>query len=283
VVKISAHRGGSEHARLGTYEAYEHALSSGAEYAEFDVRKTSDGILAAYHDVHTEPAGPAVADLSYTELCDRVGYLVPRVFDVMQLLAGKMTGHVDLKEPGYEEEVVNAAIDTFGLDNFIVSTADDASISAIKRRFPAVKTALSLGRPLSEFPRSRWPGLIAGDLFPRARLRASDSDWASVNYRLARLGVVRACRRSGIGTMVWTVDSDKSIDHFLRDEHVDVLITNRPEYACRRRGAVAPEVLAKNGDESAVLPRSVLQALGRRADDTVVAGQGARGAPGMAG
>jgi glycerophosphoryl diester phosphodiesterase len=242
MVQISAHRGGAEQARLGTYEAYQHALSSGAEYAEFDVRKTSDGILAAYHDAHTEPAGPAIADLSYSDLCDRVGYRVPRVLDLMQLLAGEMTGHVDLKEAGYEEEVVDAAIDTLGVDNFIVSTADDASISAIKRKFPSVMTALSLGRPLSEFPRSQWPGLIAGDLFPLARLRASEADWASVNYRLARLGVVRACRRQGIGTMVWTVDSDKLIDRFLRDERVDVLITNRPEYACRRRAEITPEV-----------------------------------------
>ena len=239
MVQISAHRGGAEHARLATYEAYQHALSSGAEYAEFDVRKTSDGMLAVYHDVRTSPGGPAVAGLTYRERCDRVGYSVPLVLDVMQLLAGKMIGHVDLKEPGYEGEVVNAAIDTFGLDNFLVSTVDDASISAIRHMFPGVKTALSLGRPLSEFPRPQWPGLIRDDLFPLARLRASGSDWASVNYRLARLGVIRACQRSGIGTMVWTVDSDKLIDHFLRDERVDVLITNRPEYACRRRAAIA--------------------------------------------
>jgi glycerophosphoryl diester phosphodiesterase len=41
------------------------------------------------------------------------------VLDVMQLLAGKMIGHLDLKGIGYEEEVINAAIDVFGIDNFI--------------------------------------------------------------------------------------------------------------------------------------------------------------------
>jgi glycerophosphoryl diester phosphodiesterase len=38
VTAISAHRGGSEHAPEGTYEAYRTALATGAEYVEFDIR-----------------------------------------------------------------------------------------------------------------------------------------------------------------------------------------------------------------------------------------------------
>jgi glycerophosphoryl diester phosphodiesterase len=242
VVQISAHRGGSEGVRPATYEAYQHALSSGAEYAEFDIRKTSDGVLVVYHDAHADHTGPAVASLSYSELCDRLCYSVPQVLDVMQLLAGKMIGHLDLKEIGYEEEVVNAAIDAFGIDNFIATTLEDVSIENIKRMFPKVKTALSLGRDLKEFPRSQWAGIRRGELFPISRLRASGSDWVAVNYKLGRLGVIRACKRNDIGIMVWTVDSDELIDHFLLDERVDVLITNRPRYASGRRRAIASGV-----------------------------------------
>jgi glycerophosphoryl diester phosphodiesterase len=162
----------------------------------------------------------------------------------MQLLAGKMIGHLDLKEIGYEEEVINAAIDAFGVDNFIATTLEDVSIENIKRTFPKVKTALSLGRDLKEFPRSQWAGIRRGELFPISRLRASGSDWVAVNYKLARLGVIRACKSNDIGIMVWTVDSDELIDQFLRDERVDVLITNRPEYASRRRASIASEAAA---------------------------------------
>jgi hypothetical protein len=35
--------------------------------------------------------------------------------------------------------------------------------------------------------------------------------------------------------MVWTVDQDALIDQFLRDQRIDVLITNRPDHAARRR------------------------------------------------
>jgi Glycerophosphoryl diester phosphodiesterase family len=39
--------------RAGTIDAYVHALETGAEYVEFDIRRTSDGELAAFHDAHT--------------------------------------------------------------------------------------------------------------------------------------------------------------------------------------------------------------------------------------
>jgi glycerophosphoryl diester phosphodiesterase len=239
VVQISAHRGGSEKAQPATYEAYQAALSSGAEYAEFDIRKTGDGILVVYHDAYVDHTGPSVDSLSYSELCDRLGYNVPRVLEVMGLLAGKMIGHLDLKEIGYEEEVINAAIDAFGVDNFVATSLEDITIKSIKRLFPKVKTALSLGRDLAEFPRSQWAGIRRGELFPISRLRASGSDWVAVNHKLARLGIIKACKRNDIGIMVWTVDSDKLIDQFLRDNRLDVLITNRPEYASRRRTAIA--------------------------------------------
>ena len=50
MVQISAHKGGSERARPQTYEAYQDALASGAEYAEFDIRRTADDVLVIYHD-----------------------------------------------------------------------------------------------------------------------------------------------------------------------------------------------------------------------------------------
>ena len=49
---ISAHRGGGEDAPAGTYQAYMEALEAGADYVEFDIRRTADGELAVYHDMH---------------------------------------------------------------------------------------------------------------------------------------------------------------------------------------------------------------------------------------
>jgi glycerophosphoryl diester phosphodiesterase len=85
---ISAHRGGGEDAPRGTYEAYQAAVRTGAEYVEFDIRRTADARLVVFHDPAVGPGQP-VAGLSYAGLCRAAGYEVPRVDDVMRIIAGK--------------------------------------------------------------------------------------------------------------------------------------------------------------------------------------------------
>jgi glycerophosphoryl diester phosphodiesterase len=237
--RVSAHKGGAEHARAATYEAYEDAVTSGAEYAEFDIRRTRDGALVVYHDAAAGAAGPgraALASLDYAGLCAAAGYRVPLAGDVMALLARHgLAGHLDLKETGYEAEVATMAIDAMGPEAFVVTTLEDASVAAVKSAFPHVIAALSLGRDLSGVPWPRWPGIRASELAPLARVRRCGADWVAVNYKLARLGVTRACHRDGVGVMVWTVDGDGALDEFLGDDRVDVVITNRPRYAAGRR------------------------------------------------
>jgi len=235
VVHISAHCDHSKDAEPVTCETYLDILTSGAEYAEFDIRRTADNVLVVHHDGCAGRGGPLVADLEYQELCDRLHYAVPRVDEVMALLTGRLIGHLDLKETGYEETVVALASSILGPGNFVVTTLEDASVAAIKRAFPDVRTALSLGRSLRGVPRRRWAAVRHSELFPLSRIRACGADWVAVNYRLARLGVARMCHRNGIGIMVWTVDDGALIDQFLVDERIDVLITNRPGHAACRR------------------------------------------------
>jgi len=254
VVQISAHCDHSADAEPITYQSYSDLLASSAEYAEFDIRKTADNVLVVYHDGHAGRGGPRLAELGYSELCDRLGYVVPRVDQVMTLLAGRLIGHLDLKETGYEESVVALASSVLGPGNFVVTTLEDTSVATIKRAFPGVRTALSLGRSLRGVPRRQWAAVRHSELFPLPRIRACGADWVAVNYRIARLGVAGACHRSGIGIMVWTVDQDPLIDQFLQDQRIDVLITNRPDHAARRRAELGVDVSRASSGTPAGLP-----------------------------
>ena len=223
--------------RTGTIEVYANALETGAEYVEFDIRRTADGELAAFHDARTSQGDPLAA-ISYSRLCELAGYPVPRVAEVMATIAGKATGHLDLKDTGGEDKVVEMALDILGPGNFVVTTLEDQSVAAIKARFPSVPVALSLGRDLDEVPRSRRAATRLSELRPMRRLRACRADWVAVHRRLAAAGVLAQCHRAGIKAMVWTVDEDAEMRRWLTDQRVTVLITNRPADAVALRASL---------------------------------------------
>lgn len=227
VAAISAHRGGGEYAPRGTYEAYLAAATGGAEYVEFDIRRTADARLVAFHDASIGP-GQAVCDISYARLCLATGYEVPLAADIMRLIAGRVRGHLDLKERGYEELIIGQALEVLGPDGFVATTLDDACATAIRARFPDVPVGLSLGRDLSGLAAPRRVRARLAELFPLPRLEACGADWCAVHHRLARAGVLRQCHRHGIATMVWTVNSDAAITRLLADSQVDVVVTDRP-------------------------------------------------------
>lgn len=232
-VAVSAHKGGSEDAPPATWEAYETALTTGAEYVEFDIRRTRDGDLVVFHDPWI--AGRPVAGLTYEELCGAAGHRVPLVREVMRLIAGRAIGHLDLKEIGDEDEVIRLALDVLGPGNFVATTLEDSSIGRIKKSFPEVTTALSLGRDLREIRRvMRLPARLR-EVYPLGRMRACGADWLAVHRRLARANVLRLCGRFGIPAMVWTVNGEPQLRRFLADPRVTVLITDRPRYALSLR------------------------------------------------
>lgn len=233
---VSAHRGGSERAGPATWQAYEDAIGSGAEYAEFDIRRTADGILVVHHDARAGSAGPPLSGITHAELSERAGHRVPVVDEVMALIAGKLVGHLDLKEVGYEREVIDRAIALLGTDGFVVTTLEDRSVAAVTRDFPGVRTALSLGRDRGEVPPGRLIGTRLSELLPMRRIRACGATGVSVHQRLARATVLREAARHGLFTMVWTVNDDLPMRTFLADPRVDVLVTDRPRRAVALRG-----------------------------------------------
>lgn len=233
---VSAHRGGSDLAAPATWEAYRDAPRSGAEYVEFDIRRTRDGVFVVHHDSRVNHTGPELATLTHAEASRLAGYELPGVAQVMELAAGNgMKGHLDLKEKGDERETVGLALDVFGVDGFVATTLEDASIAAIARDFPHVRTALSVGRNRREIPLSRLVAVRRSEFFPLRRLRECGATGLAVHQRLAGATVLRQCAAHGLFAMVWTVNDDGRMRHFLGDGRVDVLITDRPRRALALR------------------------------------------------
>lgn len=234
---ISAHRGGGEVAPAGTWDAFSAAVDATAEYVEFDVRLTRDGTWVIYHDEQAGRPGHRVRTLGYDELCEAAGYLVPEATAVMQTLANRVIGHLDLKEFAEEKAIIGPAIDIFGTDGFVATTEHPASVRRMKSFAPAVRTALSTGNRRMGRPQWRRPRFD-----PRWVLE-SGADGVALNHRLATDRVLEMFRRKGLGVMLWTVNDQAQISRYLADNRIDVLITDRPRFA----SAIRSEICVPSG------------------------------------
>jgi glycerophosphoryl diester phosphodiesterase len=238
--QISAHDGRRADPEAGAMQAYRAALTADADYVEFDIRRTADAELVTFHDFRTGQ-GRLVSQLGYAQLCDLAGYEVPKVADVLAMIRGQAKAHLDLKETGDEDRLVRLALDILGPGEFIITSPDDASVAAIRSRFPAaedVPVALTLraARLMPGPGRKGVPQTRLSELRPWSRLLACGADWVAVDHRLALTGVVRQCRRRHLKVMVWTVNNDRELRYWLSRPRVDALVTDRPARAVALRG-----------------------------------------------
>ena len=232
---IDAHRGECGVPGLPAADRYNRAIAMGVDFVEIDVRRTADGAYVNFHD-HRIPSGGALRNLTYAALKDELGDDLLTVEELMEIVDGRSGLHVDVKEAGYEAEIVPIIQAGCGHSD-VVFTGGDDSIRAIKERFPTVRAGLTLGDDLDGAPPWRSLRVRLSELFPGVRLRRCQADFAAAHERLARLRVLDHCARAHMPAWVWTVDEEPDIARFMRDPRVAVLITNRPDIAMRIRRA----------------------------------------------
>jgi len=230
---ISAHRGGHIVDGQSAIERYRHAIAQRVDYVEFDVRRTRDRIMVVCHDDCTV-SGRAIREFAYQDLTEELGGEALTFDQLLEVAAGRVGLHLDLKEPGYEAEVVERALAVSPIDRLVITSGDQA-VRSIKQRFPEVRAGLSLGDELLGAPPWRRLAVRLSEVFPGRRLESCHADFVAVHHQLADVNVLRHCARRGMPAWVWTVDEDAAMARFLADGRVAALITNRPETALRIR------------------------------------------------
>ena len=236
---ISAHRGGREVAASGTYAAYQFALDAGAEYVEVDARRTADRRLVCYHRDRPRPLAAPVADLTYDRLCRAARYQVPLLADVLSLLGGRASLHLDVKEASAALPAAQMAAAELGPDRLLATTRNADVARGLLHARPDLRVGLTVGGDLAEslrFAASREMSASRLDT-----VTAAGTSWAALHYRVARAGLAAQCRDQGIGTLVWTVNGDRALSEWLASPDVDILVTDRPARALELRiGRVRP-------------------------------------------
>lgn len=230
---VIAHRGASALVEFeNTLPAFAKAIEIGADAMEFDVRRTADGVLVSFHDA--DFGERPIAGLPYGELqalAAAKGFAVPRLEEILELAKGRIFLDIELKEEGYEEELLALVLSRLEPEAFVMKSFLDRAIARIKTLEPRVETGLLLG---VERPRYGLLGRIP-ELFPGGRLRRTGADFVAPHYRLLRFGFLARMRRSGYPVLVWTVNEPALMERLLA-EGVRALITDRPDLCLRLSG-----------------------------------------------
>lgn len=226
---VIAHRGASALAsHENTLEAFQIAIDIKADMVEFDVRRTSDNVLVAYHDTAID--GKKIGDLTYNRINDiakKSGYRVPTLEEVLELCKGKIHLDIELKESGYEKTVVEMIKRNFGYSEFSIKSFKDRVSYNVKNIDPRIKTGLLVGKYKAGF------GVRLNEYFPIRRMKRCKADFVSPHYLLCTCEFVSRMKRKRIPVYVWTVNDERIMKKLLR-LHVDGIITDRPDILLKR-------------------------------------------------
>jgi glycerophosphoryl diester phosphodiesterase len=207
-------------------------VALGADMIEFDVRRTKDHVLIVYHDEWIQ--GYSIKDLTYgaiSQIAGKQGFDIPTVEEVLKWSRGKIKLDIELKNEGYEKEIVELLIKDFEADQFVITSFNDASVRVVKERYPNIKTGLILGKGISPYHiLTRLQ-----EFFPMKRWNKAKADFLVVHWKLLRFGFLERAKRNNQPVFVWTVNDKEMMVRLFQDRRVYAIITDKPDLAVSLR------------------------------------------------
>jgi glycerophosphoryl diester phosphodiesterase len=238
---VIAHRGDAGSAPENTPAAFEAAIAAGADAVEMDVRRTSDGILVIHHNASRR--GVPVAMMTYAALVRKSRHEPPELDTVLDLCAGRIGVDIEIKEPGFEEAVIERASRRFPRDQLLYTSFDESVIGTVRGLDPSARCGLLLGPGRLRSRAQRYEAL------PFELAERCGADLLAVHQWLAPLrrrsrrvpgtGLLAEAQLRGMPLMVWTVDGPQRLRAYLADGRVAGIITDLPGVAVEHRREIA--------------------------------------------
>ena len=224
---IIAHRGATSPARENTLEAFQKAIDLRADMIEFDVRRTKDQRYVIHHDPHI--AGKPLNELTFREVREiarSLEFHVPELEEVLELTRGRIGLDIELKEEGYEREIIRLAGQSVAEGDFVVSSFHAGCLARVKQCRSGVRTGLIF----------KDAAALTTDILE------GNTDWLFPVQGLAAGGLLERMRRAGKKIAVWTVNDTQQMKRLLDDDRIEGIITDRTDAALAvRAGRKAPD------------------------------------------
>ncbi len=199
-----------------------HALRTGADALEIDIRRSAGGVLVLSHDIPEEAADPVTLEEAFSILADSC-----------------MKINCDLKKYDLEEEVLKTA-EKAGIDRGrLILTGSVTDCMHARQRLGDLCVFINAEELIPGFYEPFLAGRPDPDVFTilTERCRAGGMDVININYKVCTEELFRNCREAGIALSVWTVDETGAMERMLT-KGVRNLTTRMPSEALRMKERV---------------------------------------------
>ncbi|MGC9778966.1 MAG: glycerophosphodiester phosphodiesterase [Candidatus Heimdallarchaeota archaeon] len=216
---IFGHRGASSLEPENTMKAFDRALQDGADGIEFDVRKTADDELVIIHDQRinrTSNGRGRVSKISYSNLLKYdfgKEEKIPLLRDVLKLYGNKHWLNVEVKEIGFENQLVEMLKELKINKKLVVSSFKIPVLNKLKELTDEIPTAYLFNRETNDL-KKLIKNVDTNDIHPGKHF---------VNKTL-----IDNAHKLNIQVRVWTVD-DRITARKLTEWGVDGIMTNNPK------------------------------------------------------
>ncbi|MFS8780404.1 glycerophosphodiester phosphodiesterase [Synechococcus sp. W55.1] len=241
--QIVAHRGDHTHAEENTLAAFAAAVEVGADQIELDVRRSRDGIPLVVHDADLD--GQPLSALTWAEIraCKPT---IPTLEEALLYLKGKIALDIELKEGGYEEQVLALIGDILAPEEWVITSFLPQAVQRVKTLLSWQPEGPKVGLLIEE--KSGELLQAKGSLFTRCR--ELGADFLAPHYSWVDLQFLAEAEQAGIPLYVWTVNDPEVMKLCLQPSAasagqnpvVQGLITDRPQLALQIRAHLLAEI-----------------------------------------
>ena len=232
--KIISHRGRtSRKSADNTLASVNDAIELKVEMVEVDIRQTKDSQIVCFHDPDIQ--GELIRDLDYSEIIEKDSQ-IPTLEHVLWSAKGKIGIEIELKEPGYELEVVSIARDYFNYDKFVLKSFHPQVVERVKEIDQKIFAGLLVGSAFS----LEQLFFTLKEAFTSTNFKQTNADFISPYYKIFEAGWFSRFTRNNVPIQVWTVNDVESI-RTLINQQVHSIITDIPEVAIGIRESLSNE------------------------------------------
>lgn len=227
--EITAHRGSSLEAPENTIAAIEKSIEEGADYAEIDVRMTSDGEVVLMHDAslkRTAGVDKMIWDVTLPDLMtmnagasfspEYAGEQVPTLAEVIDAASGRIRLNIEIKAstmtPELSQKVADLILEKKFSEQCVVTSFDYDSLVQIKAVNEEIRTGLIITMPLGSYT------------------ELENVDFYSLNASFLSARQVDMIHRLGYEIHVWGVKNEQIVQK-MADFGVDNIIATDPVMA----------------------------------------------------